>query len=147
MNIAAALKAEISRVSRKEVRAEVQTLKKVTAKLRADNAELKRRLWEVEKTIKLLGEASGRERTRIQTEAEPSEGKSVERFSAKGMVAQRKRLGLSAASMGKLIGVSGATVYLWEKGKTRPRGNQMAGIAKVRQMGKLEAQSTLKALD
>ncbi len=147
MNIAAALKSEISRVSRKEVKTEVQALKKVTTKLRTDNAELKRRLVELEKAIKLLSKSAVRGRTRTQTEEEPGEGKSVERFSAKGMVAQRKRLGLSAASMGKLIGVSGATVYLWEKGQTRPRVSQMPGIAKVRQMGKVEAQFSLNALD
>jgi DNA-binding transcriptional regulator YiaG len=146
MNLAAALKSEISRVARKEVRAEVQALKKVTTKLRADNAELKRRLLDLEKAIKLLSKAAGRGTTRTQMEEESGEGRSVERFSAKGMVAQRKRLGLSAASMGKLIGVSGATVYLWEKGETRPRASQMPGIAKVRQMGKVEAQSNLKAL-
>ncbi len=143
MNIAVALKSEISRVSRKEMRAEFQTLKKVTTKLRADNAELKRRLLELEKAIKLLSKAAGSGRARNSPAKEAGAEKSVERFSAKGIAAQRKRLGLSAADMGKLIGVSGATVYLWEKGQTRPRPNQMTGISAVRQMGRRDARSKL----
>ncbi|MBI2726220.1 MAG: helix-turn-helix domain-containing protein [Polaromonas sp.] len=143
MNIAVALKSEISRVSRKEMRAEFQTLKKVTTKLRADNAELKRRLLELEKAIKLLSKAAGSGRARNSTAKEAGAEKSVERFSAKGIAAQRKRLGLSAADMGKLIGVSGATVYLWEKGQTRPRPTQMTGISAVRQMGRRDARSKL----
>lgn len=143
MNIAAALKSEISRVSRKEMRVEFQALKKVTTKLRADNADLKRRLSDLEKAIKLLNKASSRERAAPQSRESSAGGKAVERFSAKGIAAQRKRLGLSAASLGKLIGVSGATVYLWEKGQSRPRANQMAGIASIRQMGRRESQSKL----
>lgn len=143
MNIAVALKSEISRVSRKEMRAEFQTLKNVTTKLRADNAQLKRRLLELEKAVKLLNKASGRGVAASQAPKGSDEGKAVERFSAKGIAAQRKRLGLSAANLGKLIGVSGATVYLWEKGQSRPRANQMAGIASIRQMKRRETQSKL----
>ena len=44
---------------------------------------------------------------------------------------------------GKLIGVSGASVYLWEEGKTRPRATHMPGIAAVRGMGKKEAAAKL----
>ena len=41
-NIATILKAEISRVARKEVRAEIETLKKTSAAYRASIAELRR---------------------------------------------------------------------------------------------------------
>ena len=53
-----------------------------------------------------------------------------------GFAALRKKLGLSATDMGKLIGVSGQSVYHWETGKTKPRASQLQAIAAVRKMGK-----------
>ena len=49
---------------------------------------------------------------------------------------ERARLELSAADYGELVGVSGLTIYNWEKGKSTPRPQQLdawlevAGIAK-----------------
>jgi hypothetical protein len=56
-NIANVLKAEIARVARKEVRAEVQDLKKTVVAQKAEVATLKRRVLDLEKTIKSLGKA------------------------------------------------------------------------------------------
>ena len=136
MNIATALKSEISRISKKEVRTELQALKKATTKLRSDNADLKRRLAELERLVKQLDKGDTK---KVAVAGATAEAGAVARFSGKGLAAQRKRLGLSAADFGKLIGVSGASVYLWEEGKTRPRATHMPGIAAVRSMGKREA--------
>ena len=76
------------------------------------------------------------------TPAEPQEG-AAPRFSAKGLAAQRKRLGLSAAAMAKLLGVSALSVYKWESGKTRPRAKQIEAIARLRGIGKKEAAARL----
>ena len=51
------------------------------------------------------------------------------RFRAAGFAALRKKLGLSAADMGKLLGVTLQTIYHWEKGQSRPRSSQMQSIA------------------
>ena len=142
MNIATALKSEISRVSRKEVRTELQALKKVTTKLRSDNADLKRRLADLERVVKQLSKGGTK---KSATAGSQDEAGTVARFSGKGLAAQRKRLGLSAADFGKLIGVSGASVYNWEEGKTRPRSTHMPGIAAIRGMGKKDAVGRLKA--
>lgn len=138
MNLASTLKSEISRVARKELRAEFQSLKQTTAKLRSDNAELKRRLSEIEKLIKQLSKGSSK-----KAPVSNEEGAAVTRFSCKGLAAQRKRLELSAADFGFLLGVSGASVYLWEKGETRPRPSQMPAIAAVRKMGKKDVAQML----
>lgn len=142
MNIAQALKAEISRVARKEVRTELQSLKKTTTKLRSDNADLKRRLAEVEKLVKQLSRGGTKKAAAIPAD----EFGKVPRFSAKRLAAQRARLGLSAANFGKLLGMSGATIYLWENGKTRPRESQMPGIAAIRLMSKRDAAAKLAEL-
>ena len=97
MNIASLLKAEITRVSRKEVRTELQALKKTTTKLRSEIAELKRRLAILEKLVKQLGKGGAK---KAPAAGSQDEAGTVARFSSKGLAAQRKRLGLSAADFG-----------------------------------------------
>jgi transcriptional regulator with XRE-family HTH domain len=67
------------------------------------------------------------------------------RFSAKSLAAQRKRLGLSAAALARLLGVSALSVYKWESGNTRPRAKQIQAIAALRGMGKREAAQRLES--
>ena len=65
------------------------------------------------------------------------------RFRVGGFASLRKKLGLSAAEMGKLIGVSAQSVYHWETGKTKPRASQLTAISAVRKMGKKEVAAKL----
>ena len=67
------------------------------------------------------------------------------RFTAKGFKTLRQRLGISAADTGRLLGVSGQTVYAWETGSSRPRKQQMANIIKLRALGKKEVEALLLA--
>ena len=106
-NIAAVLKEEIRRLAKKEIRAQVGTTKQAVVKYRSDIAKLKRVLSQQEREIKLL------KKQQPQAEEEPEE---AIRFSARSVKAQRSRLGLSAADYGKLVGVSGLTIYNWEHG-------------------------------
>ena len=144
MNIAAALRSEISRVARKEQRGESQLIRKASGQHRSDIAALKKRVLELERMVKRLAKASRMAKPAIgsESESEPSQ----RRFSAKGFATQRKRLGLSAADMGALLGVSGQSIYHWEQGKSRPRSSQIPAIASVRKMGKKEAASKLAEL-
>jgi DNA-binding transcriptional regulator YiaG len=45
-----------------------------------------------------------------------------------------------------LLGVTGQSVYKWEKGTAKPRASQMKAIAAVRQMGKKEVTELLAAV-
>jgi DNA-binding transcriptional regulator YiaG len=47
------------------------------------------------------------------------------RFSAKGLQAQRSRIGVSQTDFGKLLGVSAQSIYNWESEKARPRAEQI----------------------
>lgn len=69
------------------------------------------------------------------------------RFSAKGFTKLRQRLGLSAAAMGTLLGVTAQSVYKWEDGKARPRATQLQAISAVRKMGKREAAAHLASIE
>ena len=68
------------------------------------------------------------------------------RFSAKGLLSNRRRLGLAAGEFGKLVGASGNTIYNWESGATKPRTSFHAAIAGLRQIGKREAQLRLQGI-
>lgn len=140
-NIGSLLKSEISRVARKELRAETTALRQSVAQSRTQIAELKRRLQALEQQVKRLGKAGGR----APTVAPPAQAAAKIRFSAKGFAAQRQRLGLSAASLAQLLGVSALSVYKWESGKTRPRARQLEAIARLRGIGKREAAERLAA--
>ena len=140
-NIASILKAEISRVARKEVRGEVASLKKAVSAYRTDIAALKRRAQALEQELGRLRKASPKVAT--QETSEPST--QTLRFSAKGLLSQRKRLGLSAEDCGLLVGASSQSVYNWESG-ARPRAKHLTAIAALKAMGKREAAARLASI-
>lgn len=141
-SIASILKDEILRLARKEVRSEVEALKKASTRHRSEIAELKRRVGSLEKELSRAVRADSRK----EPSTEPEEGDIKVRFSAKRLAAQRKKLGLSAAEMGALIGVSAQTIYNWETEKSRPRQAQLVSIAALRGMGKSQIKARLEAL-
>ena len=141
-NIAQALKQEMSRISRKEIRAETQPLKAATARYRSDIAALKRQISALERHLKKTAKALGEQ----QQEEPEDQSKPSLRFSATRFASHRQRLGLSAREMGQLIGVSALSVYKWESGKARPRARQLEAIAAVRRLGKREAAERLLSI-
>lgn len=143
-NIASLLKSEISRIARKEVRAQTEGLKKAVATYRGEIAALKRRLQSLEQELRRLGRSGGRAAPRA--DAEDGDGAPAVRFSAKSLASQRRRLGLSAADCGALLGASSLSVYKWESGQARPRARFIAEIAKLRSMGKKQAAARLAEL-
>jgi len=143
-NIGSVLKSEIQRVARKELRAETQQLKKTVTQYRGQIAQLKRRMQVLEQQVRRQTRGSGRAAA-AASEEQADEDSPALRFSAKGLAAQRKRLGLSAAAVAKLLGVSALSVYKWESGKTRPRARQIEAIASLRKLGKREAMERLAA--
>ncbi|MCG2592986.1 helix-turn-helix domain-containing protein [Ramlibacter sp. XY19] len=138
-NVASVLKDEIARVARKELRAEIEPLKRASAQNRSSIAALKREIASLQKQLRKSARSSGASQERG---GEDSDGPR-RRFSATRLAAHRKKLGLSAAEYGKLAGVSGQSVYKWEQGSTRPRASQLESVAEVRALGKREARARL----
>lgn len=141
-NIASLLKTEIARLARKEVRAETEGLKKSVTTYRADIAALKRRAQALELELRRLSKAQAKA-VPIEAQAQPSQKL---RFTPKGLASQRRRLGLSAADVGLLVGASGQSIYNWEEGKAHPRAKHLPAIAALRTMGKKEASKRLTSL-
>jgi len=134
-NIAAVLKSEISRIARKEVRAETETLKKQSSHYRSQIAALKRQVAALDKQLR--GVSRGTKAPSATESEDPA--RSGFRFRAKGFASHRRRLGLSAAQAGALLGVSGQSIYHWEAGKAKPRASQLPAIAALRKLTKSQA--------
>jgi DNA-binding transcriptional regulator YiaG len=148
-NIASVFKAEITRLARKELRENSDGLKKAVATHRTEIASLKRRIATLEGLVKKLakGQVATPARARSAASAEADESSQAGlRFRAKGMAANRQRLGLSAADFALLVGTTGQTIYAWEAGKAKPRPEALAAIAALRGIGKREVETRLASL-
>jgi DNA-binding transcriptional regulator YiaG len=142
-NIATVLKDEIRRLAKREIKASTSSTKGAVAQYRRDIAKLKREMRSQAKEIAFLKAQERKRLGQAPAAEEPLEGV---RFSARSVRAQRKRLGLSAEVFGKLVGVSGLTIYHWERGKSRPRGANLAALVAIRELGKREAAKKLELL-
>ena len=142
-NIASLLKTEISRVARKEVRADTLGLKKAVGVYRAEIAALKRRTQALELELRRLSKAHSKA---APVEVQDTQPAQKLRFTAKGLASQRQRLGLSALDCGLLVGASGQSIYNWENGKAYPRARHLPAIAALRTLGKKEVAARLASL-
>lgn len=127
-NIGQMLKQEIVRLAKREAMSSMQAAKKTMSQHRKSIAELRRQVTGLTRAIALLE----RQATKSRASSPREESKQKLRFVSKGLVSHRSRLGLSAAQFGKLVGVSGQSVYNWEAGKSTPRADQLKRIAEIR---------------
>jgi DNA-binding XRE family transcriptional regulator len=134
------LKNEISRIARKELRTDQEKFKKVAAASRSDLTALKDRVSSLETQVKKLSKllSTGALPAQKSSDVSPSL-----RFRADGFASLRKKFDLSAADMGKLLGVSAQSVYHWETGKSKPQAKQLAAIAAARSLGKKQVTAKL----
>ncbi len=148
-NVASILKEEITRLARKEIRAEIENLKKASAQYRSEIAALKKRSTALEKQVaslvKTVSKAAGINPPHAKTETDSSNGKKT-RFVASGFKSLRQRLGLTAGEIGRLLGVPAQTVYNWESENSKPREQQLTMIAKLRLMGKRDVAKVLAGI-
>jgi len=139
-NIGNILKQEISRLARREVKQQTAALHKAVANYRRDIAALKRQVASLERVAKTQ---SKQFKKALPVIVEPD----IElRFRADGFKTLRQKLGLSAEQTGKLLGVSGQSIYAWETKRSSPRRSQLPAIAALRKMGKREAATRLQEL-
>ncbi len=141
-DLAQTLKTEIRRLARSEIRAENQKLRDDSARYRRDIAALKRQVTELTRELAFLR----RQEQKRVAQQPPANGTQRVRFSPKWLRSHRGKLGLSQEDYGRLVGVSGLTIYNWENGKTNPRQQQLAAWAQVRNLGKREAHKRLELL-
>ncbi len=143
MSFAKQLKDEITRLARKEVKANTESTRKAVAQFRRDIAELKRLAKSFERRLAAL-ESAEKKRTKKPAAADLAEGA---RFAPRWVRAHREKIGFSQADYAALVGVSPMTIYNWEHGKTKPGKEQLAALAAVRKLGKREAERRWEMLE
>ena len=139
-----ALREEIARLARKEVR-------KATGPLKKELVRLKKRVVELAAKVSASDRQTGllvRERRRKKLGADVNE-EQVEgvRMSAGLIKKLRKKLGISQAQLAALVGVSSPAVAAWEQGRSRPAGDNLKAVVALRGYGKREIRTLLDQLE
>ena len=146
-NLVVALRTTVERMARKELK---RSLKSMNLKsMRKDITDLKRIVAEQRKLMQ-VGRSAGADTPtrggRAAVSGEKSPDTAGVRMSAKSIRSHRTRLGLSQKALAQLAGVTPVAVYLWESGRTHPRGRSLAALADIRKLGPREAGKRLEAM-
>ncbi len=145
MSIMKELQAEISRLARKEIKKELEPIKRVNAAQRGYIASLRKDIAALQKEINLLKKAVPDEE--LVAVVEKDEARESFWITGKGVASLRKRLQLTQAELATLAGVSTPSVVKWEKleGKIPFRQQATADrMQAIRGMNKTEAWAALE---
>src|SRR6185295_12888831 len=142
-NIATALRDEIRRLAKREIKSATGSTRQAVTQHRRDIALLKRVVQVQQREIRFLKKQESKRLDKPPIADEKVKG----RFSAKSVRSQRRRLGLSAEQFAKLVGVSALTIYNWENGKGHPRKERLGAFFELRHIGRREALKKLEMLN
>lgn len=145
-NIAQVLKAEISRISKREAKALSSPTRSTAIQLKKTVANLKTRLAILERSNRELQKQVATLVASQPAPVEAPEGRAW--ISGKGVKTLRRKTGLSQKEFGMLTGVSTGAVTLWESqsGMLKLRDATKKAIMAVRGIGKTEARKRLAEL-
>ena len=143
-DVASVLKEEIIRLSRSEIKKQIDPLNKRVQELKKTVTQQKQQIAALEKSQsqadKRAKKASGI--------AQPidEEKSSSARITIASIKSHRKRLKLSQREMGLLLDVSAQTIIRWEAGKGSPRGENKDAFFALRDMGRRQVKERLEEL-
>ena len=145
-NIAQVLKAEIGRISRREIKDSLIRIHDSNVSLKKTVLDLKRKIAALESESKQL--LSFKKTIQRQMPQPGPEASGKVRIFSKGIRKLRTRLGLSQNSFASLLGVSSQAVFAMEKkdGRVRLRPATLKNLLLARKMGKREAKRRLEQL-
>nr|ACB12994.1 putative transcriptional regulator [Hydrogenophaga sp. PL2G6] len=144
---AIAAKQEMTRVARKVMRPEMESM-------RADSAAQRKRVLDLERRVRSLEAALAALQIDLRSpRVQKDQGGSAalgsqaqsSSFDAIGFADHRKQLGLTQAQMAKLLGTSALSVYKWERAGVIPRRAQQEKIESVMKLGKRAAAAKLRS--
>ena len=135
-----AVRAEVLRLVRKELRAQVAPLQKEVRELRRAFSQTRKQLAQIEKLTPKQAEPAAV----LALEASEEEI-SKSRISGNLIRSLRRRLGITQGQLATLVGVSLSAVTLWETNKRRPTGQNRAAIVALRKLGRREVARMLEA--
>lgn len=139
-----AFRSEVVRMARKELKPELQGMRKALTSHRSEIAALKREV----KTLTSQLKAAQRvvKATAAPVEDEPAPARKGGRkwvFKPEALTTKRAELGLTAKDMAKLLQASPLSLSKWVNGKANPRAAQLERIRAVLGLGKRKALALL----
>ncbi|MCC6145378.1 MAG: helix-turn-helix domain-containing protein [Candidatus Hydrogenedentes bacterium] len=143
-NLELILKEEIRRLARKEVKAAVGEIQKENRDLKKAVRGLKQQVDALErKSRKVIRHVDAQRE--VEMKATPEQAERA-RISADSVRKLRQKLGLTQADFALLLGVSGQSVYQWERkdGKLQLRNATKKAIIEARKMGVREARRAIE---
>jgi DNA-binding transcriptional regulator YiaG len=135
-----ALKGEIIRLAKKELRMAFLPLARDVRKMKRTVAQLRRGVsW-----LSRLGTEFEAQQSAAAARLEPApeEAKGA-RMSPRLLKSLRARLGISQGELAKLVGVSAGAVGFWEQGKAKPRGRNRDALIALRKLGRRDVKRVL----
>lgn len=143
-NLAQALKQEISRIARKEVREDIAALRKASTVYRSEIASLKRSVKELSSQIRLAQRSAARVLPVHAVEPATKRPGRKREFSAERLKTKRLSLGLTQMQMAQLLGISPLSQWKWESGQVTPRASMLQPYFEVMRLSKREAHGRLE---
>lgn len=134
--IEAAIRDAIARGARRHIRQVAAPLRRETRRLR----QLVRQLRADVTALRAKAEAQAARPQVSEAEARAA------RLSPRLIRTLRARLALTQAQVARLVGVSGAAVVQWERGRSSPAGANRAKLVALRRIGRREARRLLAGL-
>jgi DNA-binding transcriptional regulator YiaG len=140
---------EIRRLARKETKDDLLSLKAENVSLKKQLAALKKRLDDIERHGKKLRKTVAK----VAPDAVPAEGEDENagpriRVTGKTVRTLRAKLGLTQAEFAALLGVTGQSVYQWERrdDRIRLRNATREAFAAIKGIGSREARRRLESM-
>ncbi len=136
---------EVRRLARKELKGAFARAQKGGVELKRALAGVKKRLSAIERNQKQLMRQAGADTA--STTGEPEGASPRLRISSTTIRTLRDRLRLTQTEFAKLVGVSGQSVYQWERrgGRLHLRHATLERIREIKSLGAREARKRLTA--
>jgi DNA-binding transcriptional regulator YiaG len=136
-----AVRSEIMRLVRRELRGVVLPLGKEVRQLRRGLGRLTKSVAGLERVVAAQVREAEARRDRLEVSEEEAK---TARLSARLIRALRTRLGISQGQLAVLVGVSTRAVTKWEQGMISPRGQNRATLVALRKLGRRDARRMLE---
>jgi len=137
------MRAEISRLARKELRAEVDSLTRTVNELKQEVRALRRRVDALEKSRGVTPSAPPVTVTESPDLQVTEDEAASSRLSPNLIKKLRKKLNITQAELATLVGVTPGAVAFWEQGRSRPRDGHKRALVSLRQLGRRDVAAML----
>jgi len=142
-----AFRAEVIRMARKELKPELQGMRKAISTHRSEIAALKREVKSLTSQLKTAQRQASVVRSGLPIDQASSAKRAAGQafvFAPEMLASMRSALGATQLQMAALLTVSPLSYSRWEKGQVTPRIKQLAKIEALVKMGPLKAEKKMR---